>query len=119
MTLSAIIELFDQISGSNVNYKYLKNMADHIRKVAHPSVRNTGTIGGNLMLKHAYQDFPSDLFLLMETIGAKLIIKSPDQPAMEVAPVDFLNLDMAKKVIVFIQLPPTTDTFLTYKTMQR
>ena len=49
----------------------------NIRKVAHPSVRNIGTIGGNLMLKHAYQDFPSDLFLLMETIGAKLIIKSP------------------------------------------
>ena len=45
--------------------------------MAHPSVRNIGTIGGNLMLKHAYPDFPSDLFLLVETIGAKLIIKSP------------------------------------------
>ena len=45
--------------------------------MAHPSVRNIGTIGGNLMLKHAYPDFPSDLFLLIETIGAKLIIKSP------------------------------------------
>ena len=31
MTLSAIIELFDQVSSSNDNYKYLQNMADHIR----------------------------------------------------------------------------------------
>ena len=42
-----------------------------------------------------------------------------DEPAISVTPLDFLALDMTKKVIVFIELPPTTDIFLTYKTMQR
>ena len=111
MTLNAIIGLFDQISTDNSNYKYCKNMADHIRKVAHPSVRNVGTIGGNLMLKHAYQDFPSDLFLLVETIGAKLMIKSPDAPIVSVTPLEFLAMDMANKVLMFIEFPPTTDYF--------
>ena len=94
-------------------------MADHIRKVAHPSVRNIGTIGGNLMLKHSYQDFPSDLFLLIEAIGAKLMIKSPDVPSVSVSPLEFLAMDMNKKVLMYIEFPPTTDSFFTYKTMQR
>jgi len=33
-----------------------------------------GTWSGNLMLKHAHRDFPSDVFLLLETVGAKLNI---------------------------------------------
>ena len=120
MTLNAIIELFDEISSSNPNYKYCKNMADHIRKVAHPSVRNIGTIGGNLMLKHAHPDFPSDLFLLVETIGAKLIIKSYDAlESVSVTPLEFLTLNMNKKAILFLEFPPTTDLLYTYKTMQR
>ena len=119
MTLTAIIDLFDKISTDNPEYKYCKNIADHIRKVAHPSVRNIGTIGGNLMLKHSYQDFPSDLFLLIETIGAKLMIKSPDVPSVSVSPLEFLAMDMNKKVLMYIEFPPTTDSFFTYKTMQR
>ena len=55
MSLNSVIELLDEVSSSNANYKYCKTIANHIRKVAHPSVRNAGTIGGNLMLKHTYQ----------------------------------------------------------------
>ena len=54
MSLTSVIDLMDEVSASNANYKYTKTIADHIRKVAHPSVRNAGTIAGNLMLKHAY-----------------------------------------------------------------
>ena len=54
MSLTSVIEILDEVSAANANYKYTKTIADHIRKVAHPSVRNAGTIAGNLMLKHAY-----------------------------------------------------------------
>ena len=71
------------------------------------------------MLKHAYQDFPSDLFLLVETIGAKLMIISPDAASVSVTPLEFLATDMANKVLLFIEFPPTKDSLFTYKTMQR
>ena len=44
--------------------------------MANTAVRNTGTIAGNLMLKHAHQYFPSDLFLMLETIGANIVVAS-------------------------------------------
>jgi len=31
-----------------------------------------GTLAGNLMMKHAHREFPSDIFLLLETVAAKL-----------------------------------------------
>ena len=118
MSLNAIIDLFDEISANDPNYKYCKTIADHIRKVAHPSVRNVGTIAGNLMLKHAHQDFPSDLFVLMETAGAKLVLKSSSSE-VRASPLEFLKTDMSKTILWKIELPATNETMLSYKTMQR
>lgn len=33
-----------------------------------------GTIAGNLSLKHQHPEFPSDIFLVLETVGALLKI---------------------------------------------
>ncbi len=41
--------------------------------MANTSVRNAATLGGNLMLKHAHGQFPSDIFVLLESVGAKLV----------------------------------------------
>ena len=67
MSLTSVIDLMDEVSASNANYKYTKTIADHIRKVAHPSVRNAGTIAGNLMLKHAYPGITMKIFFLCHT----------------------------------------------------
>ena len=37
-------------------------------------MRNTGTLAGNLMIKHAHQYFPSDCFLMLETLGANVVV---------------------------------------------
>ena len=37
-----------------------------------------GTIAGNLMLAHDHPDFPSDVFTIMETVGATLLIGEKD-----------------------------------------
>ena len=68
MSLTSVIEILDEVSATNANYKYTKTIADHIRKVAHPSVRNAGTIAGNLMLKHAYPG-NSDFFSVYTIIS--------------------------------------------------
>ena len=37
-----------------------------------------GTIAGNLMLAHDHPDFPSDVFTIMEAVGATLLIGEKD-----------------------------------------
>lgn len=32
----------------------------------------SGTVAGNLMIKHKYQEFPSDVFVILEAIGATI-----------------------------------------------
>lgn len=33
-----------------------------------------GTLAGNLSIKHQHNDFPSDIFLIFETVGAVFTI---------------------------------------------
>ena len=77
VSLNQAIEALDQASVST-GFHYAKTLANHLKKVAHPSVRNVGSLGGNLMLKHQHPDFPSDVFLLLETAGCAMILKSRD-----------------------------------------
>ena len=42
--------------------------------MANTSVRNVGSLAGNLMLKHAHPEFASDVFLLLAGTGTKFNI---------------------------------------------
>lgn len=75
LRLTEFIALLEQTAEAHLNFTYCIPMAKHIRKVANLPVRNVGTIGGNLMIKHQHPEFPSDLFLLLETVGAKLTVR--------------------------------------------
>ena len=73
VTISEAIEALKKASEMD-GYEYCKDMAKHWQRVANTPIRNAGTLAGNLMLKHAHREFPSDVFLLLETIGAMLTI---------------------------------------------
>lgn len=80
----------------------------------------TGTIAGNLMTKYTYPEFPSDLFLVLETVGARVQIASGPLPSDSVImPLnDFLAEPMDRKVLLKVILPARdSDAFLlkTYK----
>ena len=51
--------------------------------MASTGVRNTGTLAGNLMLKHEHQYFPSDCFLMLETLGANVVVASATEHGKE------------------------------------
>ena len=81
-----------------------------------------GTIAGNLSIKHAHNEFPSDIFLLLETIGARLNIISIDGLVRSYTPLEYLSLDMRQKVILnvaFPRLEPDRFIFRSYKIMPR
>lgn len=75
-----------------------------------------------MSIKHAHNEFQSDIFLLLETIGAKLNIVSIDGLITSCTPVEYLALDMRQKVIlnvVFPQLDSDRFEFRSYKIMVR
>lgn len=75
-----------------------------------------------MSIKHAHNEFQSDIFLLLETIGAQLNIISVDGLIRSCSPKDYLTLDMRQKVILNITFPkldPNRFEFQSYKIMPR
>ncbi|CAH0550925.1 unnamed protein product [Brassicogethes aeneus] len=121
VTLNDAINIFQSISKQNTKFSYLSKLAKHIDLVANLPVRNIGTLAGNLMIKYIHPDFPSDIFLILETVAATLIIVDPTGEEFDVKPKKFLKLDMKKRVIKSIVLPEYDDkyTYRSYKIMHR
>uniref|UniRef100_A0A182JVL3 Indole-3-acetaldehyde oxidase n=1 Tax=Anopheles christyi TaxID=43041 RepID=A0A182JVL3_9DIPT len=121
VSLTELIALLEKTAEEHLSFTYCIPMAKHVRKVANLPVRNVGTIGGNLMIKHQHPEFPSDLFLLLETVGAKLtVMSSTDSEPVAVSPLNFLKLKMHKCILISVRLPPhdhVSTTLRSYKIM--
>ncbi|KAF2895406.1 hypothetical protein ILUMI_10770 [Ignelater luminosus] len=100
---------------------YLNKLADHIELVAHVPVRNIGTLAGNLTIKHKRNEFPSDIFLILETVGARVTIVNSRKEEEEMDLLHYLTFNMEMKVMKNIILPKLDDSFKygSYKIMQR
>lgn len=119
VSLNTFINVLDQIASGWDGFKV---MADHVRKVANVPVRNVGSIAGNMMLLHEHPGFQSDIVLVLETVGASLIIgDSYSGTETEYTITAFNNLDMTGKIIWAILLPVyTNDSIMcSYKVMPR
>ncbi|XP_012939556.1 xanthine dehydrogenase isoform X2 [Aplysia californica] len=88
-------------------FEYCAKVVKHLKFLASTLVRNAGCIAGNLMIKHAHPEFPSDLFTMTTAIGASVTVydaakkKSHDYPMVE-----FLRkVDMTNKVILALVFP--------------
>ncbi|XP_069693941.1 uncharacterized protein [Periplaneta americana] len=121
MTLTETMKLFGTLSAMNTEYSYVASLRSHIDLVATVPVRNIGTIAGNLSLKKMHNDFPSDIFLILETVGAKLDIAYSKTGRYTVSLQEFLDMDMKNKVILSVSLPPLSEKYKlkTYKIMPR
>ena len=101
-------------------------VASHLHRVANTQVRAVGTVGGNLMLAHAYGRFPSDVALLLSVLGATVSLcdaASHECVRSMAIPAFYATRDMAKKLLVAVHVPapPSTGTELvfTYKVALR
>ncbi|KAK0047559.1 xanthine dehydrogenase 1, partial [Biomphalaria pfeifferi] len=103
LTLTCLKSLFEQSTDQGL--PYAKIFASHIKRVSSTGIRNIACWAGNLMLKHANRDFPSDICLLLETVDAKLSIASKNGEVKLYTLQEFLAKDMAGHVIVSAKLP--------------
>ncbi|CAH0726812.1 unnamed protein product, partial [Brenthis ino] len=119
-TLTDTINIFAQVA-SHDNFKYLNILNEHLNLVAHIPVRNLGSIAGNLMLKHQNPKFQSDIYLLLETVGAQLVLIFGHGSRKTLSMHDFLIEDMTGKVIFYVLLPPLSKehNVVTFKIMPR
>ncbi|XP_011694376.1 PREDICTED: xanthine dehydrogenase/oxidase-like [Wasmannia auropunctata] len=119
-TLTMALEAFQKYS-SETRFKYLRHLARHVDLVAHVPVRNIASIAGNLMIKHMHNEFPSDIFLILETAGAHVhVLESPDRK-QSLSLLEFQKIDMRHKIIYSVVLPPLSNeyTYRSYKIMPR
>ncbi|XP_059138916.1 uncharacterized protein LOC131927201 [Physella acuta] len=120
LSLSNLTDYFNQ--SKLLNVPYAATFVQHLRYVAQNGIRNMSCWAGNLMIKHAHPEFPSDIFTLLETVGATLVINDGDGSKSQYSLLEFLGLDMRGKVITSAVLPKYTSSgvkVLTYKTSLR
>ncbi|CAG7720322.1 unnamed protein product [Allacma fusca] len=111
VTLTKAIDFLENL-GNTEGFKYAGGMGHHLRRVANTPIRNFGTIAGNIMMKHDHHDFPSDVFLILETVGAKVYVASSPTDISSYTLLDFLNVDTKGKLIVYFTIPKRTGNYV-------
>ncbi|CAK9087607.1 Xanthine dehydrogenase, partial [Durusdinium trenchii] len=104
----------------------LAAVVKHLKLVAHPQVRDVASWAGNVMIAKTHPDFPSDICLLLSTLGAKLTLMNASKKTEVVEIISFLSdsslprQDQAQ-IIHSVTIPfPGPDNFLdTFKVMRR
>ncbi|XP_055605925.1 aldehyde oxidase 3-like [Uranotaenia lowii] len=118
VSLSEFIKILRLAACSDSRYKYCNELAKHVEKIANTAIRNIGTVAGNLFLKKEHREFQSDLYLILETVGAQLTIVSRDGSLEQALPEQLMGLDMHQKLLTCILLPgldPVRYIFRSYK----
>ncbi|XP_055687210.1 xanthine dehydrogenase/oxidase-like [Lutzomyia longipalpis] len=122
ITLTEFIDFLNEAAALKREFSYCREFVKHLELVAHPAVRNVGTLGGNLSLKHQHPEFPSDIFLLLETVGAFLTTIDSNGIHRAVTVEDFMYKSMTKRILVKVTLPPLPPekySLVTFKIMPR
>ncbi|XP_058460106.1 uncharacterized protein LOC131435872 isoform X2 [Malaya genurostris] len=122
VTLAELITILYKAASGNPEFSYCKDLAKHVHWIGNVPVRSSGTIAGNLSIKNQHADFPSDLYLIFKAVGAKLTIAEINGRTNITSIHDICTLDMTKKVILNVVLPPlnpTTFELRSYKIMPR
>uniref|UniRef100_A0A240PM44 FAD-binding PCMH-type domain-containing protein n=1 Tax=Anopheles epiroticus TaxID=199890 RepID=A0A240PM44_9DIPT len=121
VSLTELMAILDEASAAK-GYEYCREIVKHLDLIANVPVRNVGTIAGNLSIKHQHRDFPSDVYLLLEGVGARLTIATSTTTTKVVSVEEYLSMNMSKRIIVNIllyPLDPEDYSLRTYKVMPR
>lgn len=63
-------------------------------------VSQSGTLAGNITLKKLHPEFSSDIFLLFETVEAKMVISYGNQNDQEMTLQEFVRSKKNEKIVI-------------------
>ncbi|XP_075150301.1 uncharacterized protein LOC142224413 [Haematobia irritans] len=122
LTLSETMDIFQKAS-SEFGFEYCQELWHHFDLIANVPVRNNGTLAGNISTKKTHPEFPSDIYLLLETLNAQVVACcAPDVKPKTISLRDFLNNKTPKTIILAFELPAYPKDhyiFKSYKIMSR
>ncbi|XP_058054256.1 uncharacterized protein LOC131205951 [Anopheles bellator] len=122
VSLGEFMQILDTTATHQPHFSYCKELERHIDLIANVPVRSAGTIAGNLSIKNQHHEFPSDMYLLLEAVGAQLTIAETGGKITQAMPAEFVRMDMQKKVLKTVTLPaldPSRYCFRSFKIMPR
>ncbi|XP_046576122.1 probable aldehyde oxidase 2 [Haliotis rubra] len=122
LSLSKLIDTLD-LKKSEKGYAYFSAIANHLRKIGNVLLRNAGSWAGNVMIKQAHPEFPSDVFTIMEAVGAHIAVVDCADGVVKSYPLLSLitEIDMRNKLIVSLELFKQDEKYklISYKVMPR
>lgn len=116
-SIQKLIDVCNEFS-RNYGFEYLSGITGHLSKIANRHIRSVGTWAGNLMLKYSHKEFPSDLFITLETVNAAILAIGPFNQPESFTPSQLLSAPMNGKILYSVTFPPydKEKTFIrTYK----
>ncbi|XP_067671007.1 uncharacterized protein [Haliotis asinina] len=122
LSLSKLIDIL-VLKKSEKGYAYFSAIVSHLRKIGNVLLRNAGSWAGNVMIKHAHPEFPSDVFTVMEAVGAHIaVVDCADGVVKSYPLLSLINeIDMKNKLIVSLELFKQDEKYklISYKVMPR
>ncbi|XP_001864335.2 xanthine dehydrogenase [Culex quinquefasciatus] len=122
VSLTELMTILTDVAAKSPNFRYCVELVKHIDLIANVPVRNTGTIAGNLSIKNQHHEFPSDMYLILEAVGAQFTIMESGGKTSTISPAQFVSKDMKKKLVLNVVLPPLDPkvfVFRSFKIMPR
>ncbi|XP_055902593.1 xanthine dehydrogenase-like [Eupeodes corollae] len=120
LSLTETMEIFLK-AAKLPDFEYCQELYNHFDLIANVPVRNMGTLAGNLMIKHAHPEFPSDIFITFEALNVIVMVGNiSGVEAMTLS--KFLKINMKGKVILAFRLqayPKDKCIFKSFKIMPR
>ncbi|XP_051141856.1 abscisic-aldehyde oxidase-like [Andrographis paniculata] len=104
LSISKVVMYLKREGKSRVDPVFDK-IADHIEKIASPFIRNSASLGGNLVMAQR-KDFPSDIATLLLAVGSSVVLlsgRNREKLSME----EFLSRPAmdAKDVVLTVSIP--------------
>ncbi|TDG48782.1 hypothetical protein AWZ03_004685 [Drosophila navojoa] len=121
LSLSEVMDILKDTS-TKPGFEYLQQLWQHLDLIANGPVRNTATLAGNLSIKKAHPEFPSDVHVSLEALDVRVVASKGAKDEQEISLADYLNSNDKKLVLKALLLPAyATDKFIyeSYKIMPR
>ncbi|KAJ8719483.1 hypothetical protein PYW08_011658 [Mythimna loreyi] len=121
VSLEDCIKIFKEAAAKKSEFAYLEEFVKHLKLIAHIPVRKIGSIAGNLMYKRQIPTYKSDMFLLLECVGARVTVRCDNGKTKTLKMQQFLKFDMQGVLMINVELPPLSSShiFRSYKIMPR